>query len=253
MPNTQIILVRHGQSTYNAQKRYQGSCDRSDLTEIGDREAILAGQMLANRMGTQTVDVVYSSPLKRALQTAQTLVNQLDLPSLLPIAQDDLREIDLPGWAGLPFQQVQTEFPEAYRCWQEQPQNFQMTVATKSLSSTVPIAVMEPQSITTFPVRDLYQRAQHFWRNLLHDHKGERILTVSHGGTIRALVSTALGIMPDKFHYLQQSNCGITTLEFDEWGQASLLDMNVETHTGKTLPKLKNGKQGIRLLLVPTD
>jgi phosphoserine phosphatase len=254
MPNTRIILVRHGQSTYNAQKRYQGSCDRSELTDVGMTQALLTGQTLAVRK----IDAVYSSPLKRALQTAELIISRLDSPNLTAIPQAHLREIDLPAWAGLPFQQVQTDFPEDYQCWQERPQTFCMTAGSEPGTESEPtanaaIAVLEKVAAQTFPVRDLYDRAQRFWQKILQQHSGETVLVVSHGGTIRALVSTALGIAPDQFHYLQQSNCGITTLEFDASGQASLLEMNLENHTGKVLPKLKNGKQGIRLLLAPAD
>ncbi|NJS16920.1 MAG: histidine phosphatase family protein [Nostocaceae cyanobacterium CSU_2_110] len=64
--NTRVILLRHGQSTYNVLGLYQGSSDRSNLTELGRQQAILTGTFLKNIK----FDAIYSSPLKRAQETA---------------------------------------------------------------------------------------------------------------------------------------------------------------------------------------
>ncbi|MGL5804348.1 MAG: hypothetical protein ACRC11_02715, partial [Xenococcaceae cyanobacterium] len=63
------------------------------------------------------------------------------------------------------------------------------------------------------------------------------------------------GIESDRFHYLQQSNCGISILEFDsiQPRMARLETLNLTTHLGEVLPKLKEGKLGRRLLLVPAE
>jgi probable phosphoglycerate mutase len=106
-----------------------------------------------------------------------------------------------------------------------------------------------------YPVLNLYDRAAQFWQEILPLHPNKTILIISHGGTIRALISSALGISSRYYHFLQQSNCGISTLEFDSQNpkSCSLTTMNSTEHLGEILPKLKAGKQGIRLILLPSN
>jgi phosphoserine phosphatase len=227
-PLGKVILIRHGQSNYNAEKRYQGSSDDSWLTELGQHQADQARQILQH----SAIDAVYISPLKRTQQTAEQLLQGF---GQIPLTIDpNLREIDLPDWEGLPFAQVKSQFAADYQHWINAPQSFQL-------------------SPSCFPVRDLYQRAQRFWQTVLPQQRGKTILIVSHSGTIRALTSTALGIPIEQFHYLQQSNTGVTTLVFDSLGKATLQGMNQTHHLGEVLPKPKHGKQGIRLILLASD
>ena len=75
---------------------------------------------------------------------------------------------------------------------------------------------------------------------------------MAHGGTNRALISTAIGLNPAHYHSLQQSNCGISCLEFSSnhsnYGKLNYL--NVTNHLGENLPKLKAGRRGLRWLLL---
>ncbi|NJR39357.1 MAG: histidine phosphatase family protein [Leptolyngbyaceae cyanobacterium CSU_1_4] len=102
---------------------------------------------------------------------------------------------------------------------------------------------------------DLYKRSQQFWQEVLCRHAGQTIAVVSHGGTNRALISTALGLPPSQFHRLQQSNCGISLLHFSQGclKAGHLKTLNLTTPLGEALPKLKEGKQGLRLLLLPSQ
>jgi phosphoserine phosphatase len=251
MTTTRIILVRHGQSNYNAEKRYQGSSDDSVLTDLGITQAIKVGKTLMD----ESIDSIYVSPLKRTTQTATEIISQF--PSNIRssiVYHESLREIDLPEWEGLPFTQVQNDFPAAYKTWIEQPQLFK----TNQLEETkgVSISILTK---TILPVQDIYDRSRQFWEMLLPKQIGKTILIVSHGGTIRALVSTALGIPIEQFHYLQQSNAGITRLEIrysdisPQEPTAILRSMNQTHHLHEVLPKPKHGKQGLRLILLPTE
>jgi broad specificity phosphatase PhoE len=258
--STRVILVRHGQSTYNAEKRHQGCSDRSTLTEKGVQMAHQTGRFLQS----STIDAVYSSPLKRAYQTAQQMLMTLPGDSLPLHTSDLLQEIDLPAWEGLPYQVVRERFADDYRHWKEQPHTFQMAAqATLELATTNQQPAHDPQfrRITPlpqrrFPVIDLYERASHFWQTVIPRHRGQTLLVVSHGGAIRALISTALNLSPSRYHQWQQSNCGVSVLNFSaDWHPfahlAQLEMMNSTIHLGETLPKLKEGRQGLRLLLLP--
>ncbi|MEL6384203.1 MAG: histidine phosphatase family protein, partial [Cyanobacteria bacterium J06626_18] len=231
---TRIIFVRHGRSTYNDQGRYQGSSDQSVLTDHGHRTAQLVGQALQ----AEKIDAIYASPLKRVQQTVDAICDYLPHAKGAIALRYDLREIDLPAWEGLPYQTVRTQQVEAYRCWIERPEEFQMARSANA----------EP----SYPVRDLYARAQQFWQDVLPRHVGKTLLVVSHGGTIHALISTALGLTPKQHHCLQQSNCGVSVLECAApTNAARLFQLNDTGLIGELLPKLKAGKQGLRLLFLP--
>lgn len=227
-PPTRVIFVRHGRSTYNEQGRYQGSSDEAVLSDHGRYTAQLVGQSLRH----EKIQAVYASPLKRVRQTVDILLDELHAEAFTLELRDELREIDLPEWEGLPYQTVRTQQADAYRCWIEHPHAFQMG--------------------SFYPVCDLYERAKHFWQSMLSRHPYQTLLVVSHGGTIHALISTALGLTAKYHHCLQQSNCGISVLEISQPLQsARLCQLNDVAAIGESLPKLKAGKQGLRLLFLP--
>ena len=261
---TRVILVRHGQSTYNALGLYQGSSDESVLTELGRSDARLTGNFLKGVV----FDAVYSSSLKRAQETAREILRVIspdrDPKSIL--VTDKLRETDLPAWQGLAFQYVRETFPEEYRLWKQSPHLFEMKlhadgeiaegeIASHQLPITnYQLPITNYPRTTFFPALDLYQRVREFWQEVLPRHQGQTILLVTHGGTNRALISTALGMKCDRYHCIQQSNCGINVLNFPDGSLESgqLEVMNLNTHLGEHLPKPQAGNKGLRLLLVPS-
>jgi probable phosphoglycerate mutase len=230
-PSTKVILVRHARTTYNEQGRYQGSSDKSVLTEKGHQDAYSTGLALQK----YNFDAIYTSPLTRVQQTTQAILATFKQKNnnTPPVFIDhQLTEIQMSDWQGLLYQEVKENFIDAYNCWQNTPHFF-------SLNGTF------------FPVRELFKQAQQFWQKISTKHRGQTILIVAHGGTNRALISTAVGLNPEYYHSLQQSNCGISCLEFsseDKFGQLKYL--NVTSHLGETLPKLKAGKTGWRWLLL---
>ncbi|MEO0377806.1 MAG: histidine phosphatase family protein [Cyanobacteria bacterium P01_A01_bin.17] len=236
---TRVILVRHGRSTYNDQGRYQGSSDESVLTAQGRQDAFQTGLALKGI----SFSACYVSPLLRTQQTAQEISAAFKFSRRSPVPINvhcDLKEIDLPRWEGLSYRHVQETLTDDYRCWIERPHTFEMLPQTGAKD-------VSPRR----PVQDLYAQARRFWRQVLPRHAGQTILVVSHGGTIKALLSQALGIPSHQFHTLQQSNCGISVLNFPYQQSACLEGMNDTSHLGEILPKLKAGRQGLRLLLVP--
>lgn len=230
---SQIILVRHGRSTFNDQGRYQGSSDEAVLTLKGIETACQVGDYLRHT----PIDAVYTSPLMRAQQTTAEIIKTMDHKQSPPVTVSNaLREIDLSVWEGLTYGDVRQQQRDTYTCWQQHPDEFKLPAADGTYH---------------FPVNDLYKRAQTFWTSLPHT-PGKTSLVISHGGTNHALISTALGISAKGHHSLQQSNCGINILEFS--GQAvQLTQLNQTTAIQETLPKLKAGKQGLRLLLLAKD
>ncbi|MBE9155490.1 histidine phosphatase family protein [Nodosilinea sp. LEGE 06152] len=237
---TRVIIVRHGQSTYNQQKRIQGHCDESELTPSGEAQALQVGQALAGI----SFDAVWASPLKRARKTAEIITAELQkgTPALTaPNFTDNLKEISLPLWEGMPFSDAETQYPQAFEQWRTDPANFVMAVP-QSDGSTAEF----------YPIRELYQQAARFWQELLAAHQGQTLLIVAHSAINRALISTAIGLGPERFNSLNQANCNISVLNSaGGWGSPVQVEaMNLTSHMGAPLPDMRRGHRGPRMLLV---
>ncbi len=226
---TRVIILRHGQSSYNSQGRIQGRCNDSTLTDKGVADAVTTGQALQGL----SLDAVYCSPLQRASATAQTVVAQI--PSApTPVSDDRLKEVDLPPWEKMLFTEVAAQFPAEYRLWQESPHQL----------------VLQVNGQEHRPIASLYQQAQEFWQTILPQHNNQTILIVAHNGINRALISTALGISPEYYQSIQQSNCAVSVLNFSQgWGSAVQLEsLNQVAHLGRPLPETKTA--GPRFLII---
>ena len=254
---TRVILVRHGKSTYNQERRIQGRLDKSILTQSGRAAAVQVGDTLSST----AFDAAYTSPLQRAKETAEIILSRLTNPPPLE-STDKLMEIDLPLWEGRLRQEVIDEFPEVYRGWQEQPHLFCMKLPS------------DEGEIEHFPVLAVFACARNFWQELLSRHSGGTILVVAHNGINRSLVATAADIAPDYYQSIQQSNCGISVINFARSpvspplqggsvsvspplqggdareGAVQLESLNLTSHTGEIFPKPREGHRGPRLLLV---
>ena len=228
---TRAIIVRHGQSTYNAQKIIQGRCDKSVLTDKG----VIDAQQLGKVLSEVKIDAFYCSPLQRAKKTAETIRASLtNPPTLQPTEQ--LMEIDLPLWEEMKKDEVRSKFADDYRQWKDNPQDFKMVVAGKE----------------HYPVHSLYRQAQNFWQEAIAKHQGETILIVAHNGINRCLIMSAIGISVDRYHSIQQSNCCINILNLTgDFGEPVQLEsLNQTSHLGIPIPPVRPPHSGPRLLLV---
>ena len=227
-----MIIVRHGQSTYNAQKIIQGRCDESVLTDRGIADAQQVGQTLSSLK----IDAFYCSPLQRAKQTAQTIHARLENPPELQ-ATEKLMEIDLPLWSKLKKDEVKIKFARQYSQWKINPHEFFMAL---------------DGGIEHYPVRALYQQARDFWQDVIAKHQGQTILVVAHNGINRCLIMSAIGISCDRYHSIQQSNCCINILNFtgDFGDSVQLESLNQTSHLGIPVPPTRPPHSGPRLLLV---
>ena len=235
---TRVILVRHGESSFNVERRIQGYTDKSTLTETGQATAQLVGKALSDL----EFDAVYSSPLRRAKDTVEIILSQLKQSPKAPLQTlDQLKEVNLMLWEGLLFKEVEEKYPQDYLNWREQPHLLRMVVPGD-----------DGQPTDYFPIVALYDRAKAFWQDFLPQHEGKTVLLVAHSAINRALISTAIGLPIEKFQNLHQSNCGITVLNFSgQLGdQVQIESLNQTAHLGDPLPKPRKGFQGSRLLLV---
>lgn len=109
---TKVILIRHGQTNYNRQKRYCGSSDIS-INKTG----ILEAGAVSHKLNGLGVGKVFCSDLKRSLQTARII-----FPDIKDVVMSgSLREINFGAWEGLTYRQILKKNPRIYRKWLDDP------------------------------------------------------------------------------------------------------------------------------------
>jgi broad specificity phosphatase PhoE len=150
---TMFILIRHGETDWNRQRRYQGQAD-TGLNSRGTKQA----NELAMRLKEKNIVALYSSDLLRALQTAEIIAQIIKKP----IYRDArLREIRLGDWQGKSRQEVQNQYAELVKQRREDP-----------LGSTVPGGERGDQVLA---------RMQAAFRDIQKQHPGEVVAVISHG------------------------------------------------------------------------
>ena len=229
---TTVIIIRHGQSTYNLAGRIQGQCDKSVLTDRGIADARKVGAAMTG----VNFDAIYCSPLQRAHQTAGEICATLGT-GIKPQPLDLIKEIDLPQWEEMKRDEVIEQYPDAYRAWKDSPATFAMTGTDGS---------------ERFPVLDLFDRAKQFWAQTLPKHHGTTIAIVAHNGITRCLLATALKIAPRFYQSIQQSNCCINVLQFSGGlsDTVQLESLNQLAHLDNPIPTYRKPHAGPRIFLV---
>ena len=160
---TTLLLVRHGETDWNRDGRWQG---RSD-TRLNDRGREQARQLAAKLDG---VDVVYSSDLARARETADIVAQQLGLDIQVDAR---LRERGFGAWEGLTSEEIEQRFADAHRRWK---------------------AGEGPGADDAEPFDAFATRIHAFLEDVLRLHPGESVLVISHGGSIRVIHALAAGL-----------------------------------------------------------
>jgi broad specificity phosphatase PhoE len=158
---TEILLARHGETDWNRASRFQGHAD-PPLNDLGREQAAELGETLAG----EELAAVYSSPLKRALETAQLVAEPHGVGA---VSVDGLREIDVGSWEGLTRDDVERRFPEQFRRWLDYGQGWEDGETYEQMGTRVIDALQQ----------------------LAERHDGRRILAITHGGPIRAALARA--------------------------------------------------------------
>ena len=183
---TRVIFVRHGQTDWNKQKKYQGHSD-IPLNETGLQQARLVAQRLAG----ENISAIYSSDLVRAVQTAEFIASQHSLHiSIMP----ELREINFGLWEGLTYKEIMAKWPE---------------ILSAIYSGPGSALIPEGESFYDVQKRTIVGLAK-----CIASHHEETIVIVSHGGTMRVLLCDALGLAIEKMWSLRQDSTAINIVEY---------------------------------------
>jgi len=183
---TTIILVRHGETEWNVAEIFRGRID-VDLNETGIKQA----ELLAEYLSDLKINAIYSSPLKRALKTAETIAGCHKLN--VEIAPG-LVDFNYGEWQGMSHQEVKAKYKELYAEWLNSPDKVKMP-SGESLS-------------------DVRERAMGVVDSIIARHKGTVVL-VSHRVVNKVLICALLGLDDSRFWNIKQDNCGITTFVYE--------------------------------------
>jgi broad specificity phosphatase PhoE len=216
-----ILIVRHGETDYNAQHRWQGHLD-IPLNYMGIQQAEKAAAYLAN----EPVDAIFASDLSRAFMTAEAIAK---LRQMRVIPEPRLREIHVGAFQGLTRAELEQRFPEELVCWNNDD------------------AYAPPQGESRL---QLQERAYAAFQDITNRDDMQSVLIVSHGGTLRMLFRKLLP--PEQIEGLRFNNTSISILERQKTAW-KMIAINTTRHLDSSnfyLPKkLKDYALAIRRFL----
>lgn len=201
---TRIILVRHGETTWNVEGRYQGQED-TPLSERGLKQ----GHLLAEGLRHIPIDLCIASPLQRAFQTCQFCA---ELHNLLVKTDERLMEINHGTWEGMLAKDIQTQDPETYHQWH-----------------TTPHLVRMPKGGET--LEDVRKRVRQAFDDYVATYPNQTILVAAHDAVNKAIICDLLGIGMEHFWQVKQDNTCINVLEYSE-GTWRVVLLNSTNHMG---------------------
>ncbi|MEW6502694.1 MAG: histidine phosphatase family protein [Chloroflexota bacterium] len=164
MSRTELWLVRHGQTDWNVEGRYQGQADMP-LNDIGIKQAC----DLAERLKGVHFSAIYSSDLKRAFTTAKILAGEKEVR-----VDQRLREIHQGEWEGQLFSVIRQRYANFFEIRRENP--------------------LESRPPGGESLKEVSERVSSCVNEIASRHPGERVLIVSHGLAIATLVATSRGL-----------------------------------------------------------
>ena len=156
---TKLYLVRHGQTTFNAERRIQGQME-SELTDEGRAQA----ELLRNKLKEVGFDALYVSPMQRTRETARILTRGF---GLTPVYDDSLKEILMGDWQGRLVEDLEKEYAVELDVFWHHPENFHRP------------------SCETY--EQLRRRASHAMEEIVKKHPNRKVLVVTHGALLKTL------------------------------------------------------------------
>ena len=202
---TFVYLVRHGQTAWNKEEIFRGRAD-VPLNEMGLKEAELA----AGYFRGKKVDAIYSSPISRAMQTAEKIASVLGL-KVEP--HSGITDMSFGDWEGRPIKEVEKSDPERFRLWEEEP-----------------CLLKVPGGETLDEVRT---RAMAALEEVIASHAQGTVILVSHRVITKVLICAILGLDNSHFWQIDQDSTAINLIRFKN-GKYALSLMNESCHLKPT-------------------
>lgn len=200
---TFIVLVRHGECSANVEERFRGRAD-FPLNELGLKQA----EEIAAALSALRPTALYSSPLKRALQTLEPASRLLGLPVRV---EEGLNNVALGPWEGRRKSEIAAEQPELWRRWITDPENLSFP-GMESLDA-------------------VGKRARAVVDRLVALHAGGTVALCTHRTVLKPLVPNCLDMRRPWFWKFHFDNASISVLIHDDKGY-SLFSLNRTDHLG---------------------
>lgn len=205
---TRLYLIRHCEAQGNLMRVFQGLSD-FDISETGARQL----EFLGKRFADIHIDRLYSSPLKRAMKTAQAVA---DAKGMTVEPYSGIREINVGSLEGQNIEQVFKNDPKLYDVWKNHPQDF------------------VPENGE--PMKNTYERIWDAIQSLARENKGKTIAAATHGGVTRCLLCR---LLYGSIEYLYKSpwcdNTAVSLIEFDDNFNPTLVFYNDVSHLPQEL------------------
>ena len=224
--DTLLFLVRHGQTAWNVERRFQGQLD-VPLSAEGLRQAERVARWLAQL--SIHFSAIHSSDLRRAADTTEVIAHELGVE---PVYSEALRELHAGEWQGMTVAEVEERFPGQLRLWREDVRGF-----TTPGGETIPA---------------LQQRISNYLSRLLNSQRGRAIIVVSHGAALSSYLAAANGWDLQETwdsHRARMSNTGVTVLAFPQSGALpttllsdSLTHLDTYTHLPSVIDPMPTGE-----------
>lgn len=180
-----LYLIRHGETAWNKEKRFQGWTD-IPLSAEGEAQA----EKLGKRFETISVDEIYVSPLRRAIQTAQPIAKATGLP-LQP--NENFKEINFGDWEGMTAKEIAAVYGDAFDTFIANPEEGTF-----------------PGEISFDHVTERIQRGL---AEVLEGKDGKNIVIVSHGGIVRLIIRYLMGFTGPWYNKTWIDNTSISIVE----------------------------------------
>ncbi|KAL2240321.1 UNVERIFIED_CONTAM: Phosphoglycerate mutase-like protein 4 [Sesamum indicum] len=238
----EIIVIRHGETEWNADRRIQGHLD-VNLNDVGRQQAAAVADRLSRE---PKISAVYSSDLKRAFDTAKIIAKSCGV--LEVIKDPDLRERHLGDLQGIIFHEAAKVNPEAHKAFVSNQKDQEIPLAghlwadhlsNEFCGNQYTISCLHKYKKNHYSAyasrrgggesfSQLYERCTSALQRIANKHRGERVVVVSHGGTIRALHKKA---SPHRGPSARVLNTSVNVFHVSDnewsiksWGDVSHLD-----------------------------
>ncbi len=199
---TKIYFIRHGETSWNVEKRYQGWTD-IELSEVGVKQAKLLGERFKNI----NVDKIYASPLKRAFETARQIGENTGVDVVI---DESFKEINFGEWEGGTISELTEKYGDEY------------------------LKFFNTPWATTFPgdgsFKNIESRMAKGIDRILKEDKGKSIVIVSHGGLLKILLLYVMGLPEDFYKKVWLDNTAVSLIEVNSEGKPLLRILNDKSH-----------------------
>lgn len=209
---TRLIIVRHAEAEGNVNRVFHGWTD-SEITEKGHVQA----RLVAERLKNMDIDVIYSSSLKRTLQTAAYIAKAKGLPV---IRTDKLKEINGGEWENMPWDVLPKKWPEEYDSWENKPHIHKM-----------------PRGES---MKEFQNRIVEEFKYIINKNKGKNICVVTHGTAIRSLMCFFYHCsLEEMINFPWYDNTSVTIIDCER-GKFSIVTEGDTSHLSKDMKTLEN-------------